>query len=183
MSQSKIKAIVPGKPWTAKTGEQMFSYKVTLEDGVFGDANSKSNPPPWGVGDAVEYTSEPGKFGNKLKLKKAGFGQATPAPQQTAGSVGYSHPATSANEGLRVGCAMRSAAVIMAGKDITTDAGRKSFWQTASVIYLCAEAMEQGKVWGKNQAATPPPHVAVTDKQLANQDDEIPGETAEPPPF
>ena len=41
MSQSKIKAIVPGKPWTAKTGEQMFSYKVTLEDGVFGDANSR----------------------------------------------------------------------------------------------------------------------------------------------
>ena len=171
MSQSKIKAIVPGKPWTAKTGEQMFSYKVTLEDGVFGDANSKSNPPPWGVGDAVEYTSEPGKFGNKLKLKKAGFGQTAPAAQQQAGNTAPNHSATSASEGMRVGCAMRSAAVIMAGKDITTDAGRKAFWQTASVIYTCAEAMEHGKIWGKNQAATPPPHVAVTDKQLANQDD------------
>ncbi len=50
----------------------MFKFEIGLEDGTSGEVNSKTID-RWNVGDEVEYTVTPGKYGDRLKLDKAGF--------------------------------------------------------------------------------------------------------------
>ena len=71
MGQSKIKSIQPNGTWESRNGT-MFKFEIGLEDGTSGEVNSKTID-RWNVGDEVEYTVTPGKYGDRLKLDKAGF--------------------------------------------------------------------------------------------------------------
>lgn len=73
---SKIKAIVPNGNWTGKYGT-MYSFKVTFEDGVTIEANSKTDQPPYRVGDEMSYeiTNDDPKFGAKGRVFKPEAGQ------------------------------------------------------------------------------------------------------------
>jgi hypothetical protein len=73
---SKIKAIVPNGNWNGKYGT-MYSFKVTFEDGVTIEANSKTDQPPYKVGDEMSYeiTNDDPKFGAKGRVFKPEAGQ------------------------------------------------------------------------------------------------------------
>jgi hypothetical protein len=68
---SKIKAIIPNGNWTGRHGT-MYSFKVTFEDGVTIEANSKTDQPPYKVGDEMKYeiTNDDPKFGAKGRVFK-----------------------------------------------------------------------------------------------------------------
>jgi len=70
MTTSVIKAIQPNGSWESKYGT-MYSFKVSFEDGVTLEANSKSQEPPYKVGDTMVYeiTNDDPKFGAKGKVK------------------------------------------------------------------------------------------------------------------
>lgn len=73
---SKIKAITANGNWTGKYGT-MYSFKVTFEDGVTIEANSKTDQPPYKVGDEMSYevTNDDPKFGAKGRVFKPDAGQ------------------------------------------------------------------------------------------------------------
>lgn len=73
---SKIKAITANGNWTGKYGT-MYSFKVTFEDGVTIEANSKTDQPPYKVGDEMSYeiTNDDPKFGAKGRVFKPEAGQ------------------------------------------------------------------------------------------------------------
>lgn len=71
MGTSKIKSIHPNGTWESRNGT-MFKFEIGLEDGTSGEVNSKTID-RWNVGDEVEYTVTPGKYGDRLKLDKAGY--------------------------------------------------------------------------------------------------------------
>jgi len=54
MNICKIESIIPGKPWNSAHG-QMFAFTIVFADGIRGEANAKTNPPPYKVGDKVGY--------------------------------------------------------------------------------------------------------------------------------
>lgn len=55
MNQCKIVSIKPdGKPWDSQYGK-MFPFYIVMEDGAAGTTNSKSETPPYKVGDEVGY--------------------------------------------------------------------------------------------------------------------------------
>lgn len=69
--QSKITAIEPRGAWDGKYGK-MYAFKVCFEDGQDLEVNSKTEQPPYQVGDVMEYTitgSDP-KYGAKGKVSK-----------------------------------------------------------------------------------------------------------------
>lgn len=59
----------------------MYPFNLTFEDGTVGEANSKSQQPPYQVGDEMEYTinGQTPKGTNKIKVQK---------PQQEGGFPG-----------------------------------------------------------------------------------------------
>ena len=71
MGQSKIKSIQPNGTWEGRNG-LMYKFEIELEDGSSGEVNSKTDN-RWNVGDEVEYTVTPSKWGDRLKLDKAGY--------------------------------------------------------------------------------------------------------------
>ena len=50
----------------------MYKFEVELEDGTSGEVSAKTED-RWKVGDEVEYTVTPSKWGDRLKLDKAGY--------------------------------------------------------------------------------------------------------------
>ena len=70
MKQSKIKSISPNGTWDSQHGT-LFKQRVEFEDGTVLVANSKSEEPPYKVGDVMEYhvTGEYGGVKNG-KVKK-----------------------------------------------------------------------------------------------------------------
>lgn len=71
MGQSKIKSIQPNGTWDSRNG-LMYKFEVELEDGTSGEVSAKTEN-RWNVGDEVDYTVTPSKWGDRLKLDKAGF--------------------------------------------------------------------------------------------------------------
>ena len=71
MGTSKIKSIQPNGTWEGRNGT-MFKFEIGLEDGTSGEVNAKTID-RWNIGDQVEYTVTPGKYGDQLKLDKAGY--------------------------------------------------------------------------------------------------------------
>lgn len=67
---------MPNGNWTGKYGI-MYSFKVTFEDGVTIEANSKTDQPPYKVGDEMSYevTNDDPKFGAKGRVFKPDAGQ------------------------------------------------------------------------------------------------------------
>ena len=73
---SKIQSILPNGNWSSKYGT-MYSFKVGFEDGVTLEVNSKSEQPPYKVGDEMSYeiTNDDPKFGAKGRVFKPDAGQ------------------------------------------------------------------------------------------------------------
>lgn len=71
MGSSKIKSIQPNGTWESRNG-LMYKFEIELEDGASGEVSAKTEN-RWNVGDEVEYTVTPSKWGDRLKLDKAGY--------------------------------------------------------------------------------------------------------------
>ena len=187
MTTSKIRSITPGKSFVYKqgpmAGETAFTFKINLEDNVTGEATSKSTNPPYAVGDMVEYEATPGQYGNKLKIKKVGGFTGNYAPGTTPAQAGpqaqqgHSQPQQAppkqwggANVGMRTGMAVNCAIRAIGSMDYTTKEAQAKLWKTASVIFRCAESMENGKIWGaeKPEGTT----AAVEHDSIPGLDDE-----------
>lgn len=71
MNICKIESIIEGKPWTSQHGT-MHSFTVVFADGVRGEANAKTNPPPYKVGDKVGYevAGQTPRGQNKLRIDR-----------------------------------------------------------------------------------------------------------------
>lgn len=71
MKTSIIKSIEPRGSWEGKYGV-MYTFKVSFEDGQALEVNSKSEQPPYKVGDEMAYqiTDDNEKFGAKGKVMK-----------------------------------------------------------------------------------------------------------------
>jgi len=69
--QSTITNIEAKGPWTGQYGT-MYSFKVTFQNNETLEVNSKTELPPYEVGDVVDYeVTKAGKFGKQGKIKKA----------------------------------------------------------------------------------------------------------------
>lgn len=57
--------------WSDQAGCEMHPWLVTFDDGMVGCANSKTNPPPYQIGDQVWYevTGQTKRGDNKLSIK------------------------------------------------------------------------------------------------------------------
>lgn len=94
MALATISQVNPAQQptWTNNRGETMYCFDVVLSDGHTGQVNAKTAD-RWKVGDEVEYTSQPGRYANKLSMQKPQFGggqQAAPAssPQREDATTG-----------------------------------------------------------------------------------------------
>ena len=99
MNICKIIALTPGKPWSfnnQQTGqaETMYPFTVVLEDHTTGQANAKTNPPAYKVGDLVGYdiSGQTPRGENKLKI--------TRNPDMNRGKVTSQPPMDSSNPDL-----------------------------------------------------------------------------------
>lgn len=75
MALATISQVTPAQQptWTNNRGVLMYCFDVVLSDGHTGQVNAQS-PDRWKVGDEVDYTSSPGRYGNKLQFNKPGYG-------------------------------------------------------------------------------------------------------------
>lgn len=72
MNIARIVRIEPdGKPFTTQNGT-FYPYVVGFDDHRSGQANSKSNPPPWKVGEVVGYdvTGQTPRGADKFKITR-----------------------------------------------------------------------------------------------------------------
>ena len=68
MKETKIKSIQANGTWDGQYGT-MYQFEVELEDGTVGEANSKSQTPPYSQGSTVWYdVKAETKYGKKLKI-------------------------------------------------------------------------------------------------------------------
>tara|TARA_R110002020_G_scaffold385470_3_gene596385 strand:- start:2564 stop:3028 length:465 start_codon:yes stop_codon:yes gene_type:complete len=68
MKETKIKSIQSNGTWESKFG-LMYQFEVELEDGTLGEANSKSETPPYSQGSTVWYdVKAETPYGKKLKI-------------------------------------------------------------------------------------------------------------------
>ena len=68
MKETKIKSIQSNGTWEGKYG-MMYQFEVELEDGTVGEANSKSQTPPYSQGSTVWYdVKAETQYGKKLKI-------------------------------------------------------------------------------------------------------------------
>ena len=88
MVQAQIESIQGKGDWQGKFGK-MYTFEIALNDGTVGEANSKTEEPPYSVGDEVYYEvlSNNERWGKKLKISKnppppGGFQQFQAAPNK-----------------------------------------------------------------------------------------------------
>jgi len=90
MVQAQVESIQGNGDWKSKyDGSTMYSFVVSFADGTVGEANSKSETPPYAVGDMVYYTKTgmSPKGNAKLKISKnqppeGGYQNRPPAPNK-----------------------------------------------------------------------------------------------------
>ena len=69
--QSTIVILEPKGSWQGQYGT-MFTFKVTFQNDEVLEVNSKTETPPYKVGDVVDYeVTKAGKYGKQGKIKKA----------------------------------------------------------------------------------------------------------------
>ena len=89
MVQAQIESIQGLGDWKSSyDGSTMYKFEVAFNDGTVGEANAKSQQPPYKVGEMAYYvkTGKSPKGGDKLKISKnppppGGFQQFQPAKQ------------------------------------------------------------------------------------------------------
>jgi len=71
MQKAQIESIQGKGDWKGKYGT-MYTFEIAFNDGTVGEANSKSETPPYAVGDEVYYEvlSNNERWGKKLKVSK-----------------------------------------------------------------------------------------------------------------
>ena len=70
MVQAQIESIQGKGDWKGQHGT-MYTFEITFNDGTVGEANSKSQEPPYKVGDEVYYeVQRENQYGKKLKISK-----------------------------------------------------------------------------------------------------------------
>ena len=87
MVQAQIESIQGLGDWKSSyDGSTMYKFEVAFNDGTVGEANAKSQQPPYKVGEMAYYvkTGKSPKGGDKLKISKnppppGGFQQFQPA--------------------------------------------------------------------------------------------------------
>ena len=87
MVQAQIESIQGLGDWKSTyDGSTMYKFEVAFNDGTVGEANAKSQQPPYKVGEMAYYvkTGKSPKGGDKLKISKnppppGGFQQFQPA--------------------------------------------------------------------------------------------------------
>ena len=73
MVQAQIESIQGKGDWQGKFGT-MYTFEISLNDGTVGEANSKTEQPPYKVGDEVWYEIKgENQYGKKLKISKNGL--------------------------------------------------------------------------------------------------------------
>ena len=82
MQKAKIESIQGKGTWDGPHG-LLYQYEVSFHDGTVGEVNSKTNPPPYKVGDEIYYEvkSNNERWGKKLKVSKNPPQQGGFAPQ------------------------------------------------------------------------------------------------------
>ena len=160
MKISRITAIEPdGKAWTPRNSTTpLYPFLVSFADGMKGQANSKSEPPPYAVGDDVGYeqtgTSPRGVPKLKIDRKAAaegggddGGGQRS-APRGTATTARQPAASGSSINGQTVGMAMKEALTLTNMTTLKPD--DPEFWKqvhiTASDIIRVSLMLEKGKL-------------------------------------
>ncbi len=70
MAQAQIESIQGKGDWQGKFGT-MYTFEVAFNDGTVGEANCKTENPPYKVGDEVYYeVQRENQYGKKLKISK-----------------------------------------------------------------------------------------------------------------
>lgn len=71
MTQAQIESIQGKGTWDGPHG-LLYQFEVSFTDGTVGEANSKSQEPPYKIGDSVYYEvkSDNERWGKKLKISK-----------------------------------------------------------------------------------------------------------------
>ena len=114
MALATISQVTPAQQptWTSNRGQLMYSFDVVLDDGHTGQVNAQS-PDRWKVGDEVDYTSSPGRYGNKLQFNKPGYGPSSGG--QTTATAAAPQKNDDTTKGIiaswAVECAMAACAV------------------------------------------------------------------------
>lgn len=82
MQKAKIESIQGKGTWDGPHG-LLYQYEVSFHDGTVGEVNSKTNPPPYKVGDEIYYEvkSNNERWGKKLKVSKNPPQQGGYSPQ------------------------------------------------------------------------------------------------------
>ena len=88
MQKAQIESIQGKGDWKGQHGT-MFTFEVAFNDGTVGEANSKTEEPPYKVGDEVWYEvkSDNERWGKKLRITKrdpslGGFTPRKPDPNK-----------------------------------------------------------------------------------------------------
>ena len=187
MPISQITNITPKGSFPSEYGTNgvMYAFNVEFEDGMVGDANSKSPTPPYKVGDTREWTQTGVHKGvPKLKIQKPdpslSQGPSQAAQEQRVRENASFPPAASQPQihGQTVGMAINNALELIKAKGIEYDADEfwKDAWIVASRIIKLSQTLEQGKLWQKPGAApapvAPPPPKPAPAREVP--DDDVP---------
>ena len=156
-----------GRSWTPRgSNDPLYPFAITFDDGSFGEANSKSEQPPYRVGDTVDVTitGQTPRGVNKIKVQKPGYGGPqgrNPAPQSRNSGPAGQRPPLAQNRpanagggailGVTVGMAVNNACAMMLEKvpspeDIGTPEYWREVWEHASSILRIAAVLEKGKL-------------------------------------
>jgi len=185
---ARITNIAPTGSWTGQHG-LMYSFDVEFDDGMAGQANSKSPNPPYQIGDDMDYQQAgvTPKGQNKLKIQKpedAGGHPARPPQRQApaprpaaqqprtapAMALGASiHPAT---VGMGVKEALGLHSQVLRPEDLAVAIQDPIWWGkvevTASRIIKISLALEKGQRATVPPAPrpAPPPPAPVADEDV-----------------
>jgi hypothetical protein len=75
---------------TGKVWKDFKKIAVVLDNGIEGVANAKNFPPPYNVGDEVEYEANENQYGVLLKVKRADTGGFTSSAPTSAPAASFS---------------------------------------------------------------------------------------------
>lgn len=169
---SQITNIEPRGSFQGSNG-LMYKFQVTFADGMSGEANSKSQTPPYRIGEQANYEQTRVYQGNPcLKIGKPNQPGAAPAPQQYQAPQQYAPqpapapayqppPQTPPNptqwrpNGQSVGMAIVQACEFLRSSGTGFD--KHKAWQVASDILRLGHKLELGQLAPLANAQPPPP--------------------------
>lgn len=160
MIAKKITSITPnGKPWGEPPNGPLYPFKLEFDDGMVGVANSKSQTPPYKVGDTVgvEVTGQDARGNSKLKIDRkwpsmnpgatgSAFTPSQPQnPVKSTESASNAVPQSSIHPAT-AGCAFKAAVDAICKDDVGTQEYYKRVHEVASGYVRILQALEAGKL-------------------------------------